>query len=118
MAALDYRYAIELLQQKLIVFIRLNEKMNPYVGSKVRFIDVTESTVLFNFMEFTDGYRARFIEPDFEDYCFRFLELIKPVFQDFTREIKYGGQGYRVKIRLKDQEFEKLFTILNNKEDE
>ncbi|MBB5635338.1 hypothetical protein HDF26_004526 [Pedobacter cryoconitis] len=117
--AIDYSDVVELLQHKIITYIRLNPSLNKHVQYKKRFVDNTLEAITFNFHEFSDPYRAAHIDPDFEDYCIKFIDkIVKPVLVDFIKEVKYGGYGFYVLIRYKGEKFEKRFTILNKTEDE
>lgn len=115
--SLDYRDTVDLLQWKLITFIRLNYPLTSNIIYKSKFVNVTETAVVFNFIEFSEAYRAKYIDPDIEGYQLRFIEFIKPVFYDFIKEIRYGGQGFLVRIRYKGDTLEKRFTILNDEDD-
>ncbi|WP_316820856.1 hypothetical protein [Pedobacter gandavensis] len=112
--SLDYRETVDLLQWKLITFIRLNYALTSNIHYKGRFVNTTENAVIFNFIEFTEAYRAKYIDPDIEGYQLKFIEFIKPVFYDFIKEIRYGGHGFLIKIRYKAETFEKRFTVLND----
>lgn len=109
----DYRDTVDLLQYKLINYIRLNQPLNNNIRYKTRFVNNTEQAIQFNFIEFSEAYRAKYIAPDFEGYCKKFIEFIKPLLLNFLMEIRYGGHGFRVIIRLGGNEFEKRLTVLN-----
>lgn len=117
--AIDYSDVVELLQHKIITYIRLNPSLNKHVRYKKRFIENTVEAISFNFHEFSDAYQAAHINPDFEDYCNMFIEkIVRPVLIDFVREVNYGGYGFRVRIKYQGDKFEKGFTVFNKKEDE
>lgn len=111
--ALAYTDTIDLLQYKIITYIRLNSALNSNITYKTRFVDVTEHAINFNFYEFNEAYQEKFIEPDFEAYSTKFIEFIKPVFQDFINEIHYGGYTFRVSIKFNAERFEKVFSVLS-----
>ncbi|ALL07072.1 hypothetical protein AQ505_17225 [Pedobacter sp. PACM 27299] len=113
MAARALAYTIDLLQYKIITYIRLNSALNSNITYKTRFVDVTEHAINFNFYEFNEAYQEKFIEPDFEAYSAKFIEFIKPVFQDFIKEIHYGGYTFRVSIKFNAERFEKVFSVLS-----
>ena len=117
--AIDYSDVVELLQQKIITYIRLNPSLNTHVRYKTRFVENTPQAITFNFHEFSEPYRDAHIDPDFKGYCIKFIDnIVKPVLVDFIREVRYGGYGFSVLIRYKGDRFEKCFTILNKPEDE
>lgn len=116
--SLDYRDTLELLQWKLITFIRLNPSLNANIVYKTRFVDVTEPAIIFNCYEFKEGYQLRFIEPDFEKYCIEFIKVIKPVLLDFLKEVRYGGLAFTVIIKYKSENYSKTFTVFNKSENE
>ena len=112
--ALNYCDTLELLQWKLITFIRLNASLNSNIIYKTRFVDVTEYAINFNCYQFKEAYQIKFIEPDFEQYCIRFIKVIRPVLLDFLREIHYGGHTFRVIIKYKSENYSKTFSVLDN----
>jgi len=111
--ALDYRDTVDLLQHKLINYIRLNQPLNNNIRYKARFVINSAQGILFNFVEFSDAYKAKYISPDFEGYCKKFIEFLKPLLVDFLQEIRYGGHTFKVTIRFGGDKFEKIFTVLN-----
>jgi hypothetical protein len=61
---------------------------------------VTEQDISLNLAEFKDGYQFKFIVPDFDGYCAKFVEFFIPLLTDFLKEIKYGGFSFTFKVRL------------------
>lgn len=112
--SLDYRDTLELLQWKLITYIRLNYALTSNITYKSKFVNATENAVVFNFMEFSEAYKTTFINPDIEGYQLKFIEFIKPVFYDFIKEVRYGGHGFHIILKYKGESFEKRFTVLND----
>ena len=118
MPAIEYRHTLELLQHKLIMKFRLNEKLNENIYYKSKFIDNTERGIIFNLAELSELYLLINVEPDFEKYCLSFIEFIKPVLLDFLSEVNYGGITFRTIFRYKGEKWEKVFTVLNTPQDE
>jgi len=115
--SVDYRETVDLLQCKLIMYIRLNASLNRHIRYKTRFVISSEKTIQFNFIEFSEAYRAKHIDGKLEDFSLSFIEFIKPVLKDFIREINYGGYHFRVVIRYNAETFEKVFSILSDNYD-
>ena len=113
----NYRDVIELLQQKLLNFIRLNYKLRKNIVNRKRFVVNTFESISFNFSEFNDSYKAKFLEPDFERYCEGFVELFRPMLLDFLKEIRFGGYAFTFEIRYEGKKFEKTISVLNKKEE-
>jgi hypothetical protein len=109
---LEYRDTVKLLQEKLVLFLRLNEKLRNNIADKHRFVNNTVEAIEFNLMQFSEAYREKFIVPDMEGYCLRFIELINPVLIDFVKEIGFDAQGFRLRFRYGSQVIEKSKTIL------
>lgn len=114
----EFHYVTKLLEQKLLNYIRLNERLRDNINNLSRFLQVTEKEISFNLTEFKDGYQFKFIIPDFETYCAKFIELFTPVLTDFLKEIKYSGYGFTFKLRLGGNTFEKRKSIMINQNDE
>ena len=110
----DFRDAITLLEQKLLNFIRLNTRLRENIGRRDRFLQVKDSTIHINLIEFKEAYLMRFVNPDFEKYCNNFIALLEPVLADFLKEIQYGGHGFAFHFRLQGQEYKKGKTVLMN----
>lgn len=108
---LEYRDTVRLLQEKLLLFIRLNEKLRNNIGNPGRFVSNSVEAIEFNFIEFSEGYRLKFIEPDFENYCMRLMELLEPVLTGFVKEIGYGAHGFRFRFRYGGHVLEKHKSI-------
>jgi len=108
---LEYRDTVRLLQEKLLLFIRLNEKLRNNIGNPSRFVNNSAEAIEFNFIEFSEAYRLKFIEPDFEKYCMRLMELLEPVLTGFVKEIGYGAHGFRFRFRYGGQVLEKHKSI-------
>ncbi|HEY0177042.1 MAG TPA: hypothetical protein VGC08_11735, partial [Pedobacter sp.] len=66
--SVDYRETIDLLQCKLIMYIRLNASLNRHIRYKTRFVISSEKTIQFNFIEFSEPYRAKHIDGKLEEY--------------------------------------------------
>jgi len=117
--AIEYSDVVELLQYKIITYVRLNPSLNKHVRYKTRFVENTPQAIEFNFHEFSEAYRYAHIDADFEDYCIKFIDkIVKPVLVDFIKEVRYGGYGFRVLIRYKGERFEKGLTVLNKQDNE
>lgn len=116
--SIDYRDTVDLLQYKIITYIRLNYALNANITYKTRFVDVTEQAINFNFYEFREAYQVKFIEPDFEGYAIRFIEFLKPVLYAFIKEVNYGGYTFRVTMRFGAEKYVKIFSILNKNEED
>ncbi|TCC96497.1 hypothetical protein [Pedobacter hiemivivus] len=97
---LEYRDTVKLLQEKLVLFLRLNEKLRNNIADKHRFVNNTAEAIEFNLMQFSEAYREKFILPDMEGYCLRFIELINPVLIGFVKEIGFDAQGFSLRFRL------------------
>jgi len=112
----NYRDVVELLQQKLLNFLRLNDKLRRNVVNRKRFIENTFESISFNFSEFKEAYKAKFLDPDFEKYCEGFIELFRPLLLDFLKEIQFGGYAFTFEIRYQGRKFEKTISVLNKDE--
>lgn len=112
--SVDYRETIDLLQCKLIMYIRTNASLNRHIRYKTRFVICSEKTIQFNFIEFSEAYRAKHIDGKLEAYSIAFIEFLKPLFKDFIREVHYGGYHFRVVVRYNAETFEKVFSILSD----
>ncbi|WEK20403.1 MAG: hypothetical protein P0Y49_04530 [Candidatus Pedobacter colombiensis] len=113
---LEYRDTLKLLEEKIILFLRLNEKLRNNIQNKSRFVSNKVEFVEFNLLEFAEGYRAKFIDPDMEKYCLRFMELLKPVLTGFVKEIGYSANSFRFRFRYGGRVFEKGMGITIPKE--
>jgi len=107
-----------LLEQKLLNYIRLNERLRENINNLARFLQVTEREISFNLTEFKEGYQFKFIIPDFDAYCAKFTELFTPVLTDFLKEIQYSGYSFNFNLRLGRNTFEKRKSILINQDTE
>lgn len=112
MPAIEYRYTLDLLRQKLIMKIRLSDKLNTNVYHKQKFLEVTEQGITFHLNELSEGYIQANVAPDLEKFSLQFIEFIKPVLKSFLIEIGYGGSSFRAIFRYRAEKFEKVFTIL------
>lgn len=108
----DYRDVVNLLNEKILNFIRLNPKLRSHIFNRKRFVENKADGIYFNLIEFSEAYRAKFIEPDFEGYCLKFMGLLKPLLLDFTREIGFNGNVYRYYFRLGGRTFDKGQNIM------
>lgn len=108
----EYRDTIRLLEQKLHNAVRLNERLRNNISSRDRFLEVNVSEIIVNLTEFKEAYRIRFIHPDVEGYCSKFIQVFVPVLRDFLREIHYGGYGFKFKFKLEGKIFEIITTVL------
>lgn len=111
----EYRFVIKLLEQKLLNFIRMNERLRENINYLSRFLSVTETEMIFNLNDFKDSYKFKFIKPDAEGYCAKFIEIFRPVLQDFLREIGYNAYGFRFKLRMDGNDWEKSMLVFVNK---
>mgnify|MGYP006951081899 CR=1 FL=1 len=71
----NYRDVVELLQQKILNFVRLNDKLRRNVVNRKSLVENTFESISFNFSEFKEAYQAKFLDPDFEKYCEGFILL-------------------------------------------
>ena len=108
----DYRDVVNLLNEKILNFIRLNPKLRSHIFNRKRFVENKSDGIYFNLIEFSEAYRAKFIEPDFEGYCLKFMVLLKPLLLDFTREIGFDGNVYHYYFRLAGRTFDKGQNIM------
>lgn len=116
--SLNYRDTVELLQWKLITYIRLNQALDTNILYKTRFVSVTERVIMFNFIEFREAYKQKFIDPEFQSYCDRLNDFFRPVLLDFLKEIQYGGHTFHIVMKYKNDTWEKVFTVLTMSHDE
>jgi len=108
----NYADVFKLLDEKMLNYIRLNPRLRDNLRSRRRFIANTETMVVFNFIEFSERYRAKFIDKDFEGYCLKFMEQFYPLLLDFLKEVQFGGHDFRFRFRYNEKVFEKGKTIL------
>ena len=109
---LEYRDTVNLLQEKLVLFLRRNEKLRNNIAEKYHFVNNTVEAIEINLMQFSKAYRRKFILPDMESYCLRFIELIIPVLIGFVKEIGFGAMSFRFRFRYGNRMFERNKTIL------
>lgn len=109
---LEYRDTIKLLQEKIVLFLRLNEKLRNNIANKHRFVNNTVEAIEINLLEFSEAYRNKFIDPDMERYCLSFIELIAPVLIGFLNEVGYGALAFTFRFRYGTRKFEKIKTIM------
>lgn len=109
---LEYRDTVKLLQEKLVLFLRLNEKLRNNIAEKHKFVNNTVEAVEFNLMQFSEAYQRKFVLPDMEGYCQRFIELITPVLMGFVKEIGFGALTFRFRFRYGSRILERSKTIL------
>ncbi|HMI03136.1 MAG TPA: hypothetical protein VK541_11675 [Pedobacter sp.] len=107
----EYHYVTKLLEQKLLNFIRRNERLRTNIVYLARFVNVTETDIIFNLTDFKDSYKFKFIMPDFEGYCAKFIEIFTPVLQDFLKEIGYNAHGFSFKLRMDGNDWQKNKTV-------
>lgn len=114
---LEYRDTVNLLQEKLVLFLTLNEKLRNNIAEKYHFINNTVEAIEINLMQFSEVYRRKFILPDMEVYCLRFIELITPVLLGFVKEIGFGSMSFRFRFRYGNRMFErnKMIDFTENK---
>lgn len=112
----NYRDVVDLLQQKLLNFIRLNARLRRNVVNRQRFVENTFESISFNFSEFKEPYKAKFLDPDFEKYCEGFVELFRPMLLDFIKETKFGGYAFTFEIRYQGKKYEKTISVLNKRD--
>ena len=108
----SYRDTIKLLEEKILNFIRLNDKLKSHINNRRRFVRVTVSSIEFNLTEFSDGYKTKFIANSFEDYSRKFISLLLPLLIDFTREIGCGGFSYSFRFKFYDQLYQKTKMVI------
>lgn len=109
---LDYRDTIRLLQEKLVMFVRLNGKLRNNIINKTQFFNNTVESIEINLMEFSEAYRSKFIDGDMDEYCLKFMELLRPVLIDFVKEIGFDAYAFRFRFRYGKKVFEKQKNIL------
>lgn len=107
----EYNDVVDLLNQKLLNYVRLNAKLRQSMFSRHRFIENTERAIVINLVELNEAYRARFIEPDFEEYCRKFVVLLKPLLLEFLAEIKFSGYTFKFKFWLNGKDYEELQSL-------
>lgn len=108
---LEYRDTVRLLQEKLILFVRMNEKLRGSIRDKQRFVNNTAEAIELNLGEFSESYRAKWIDGDPEKYCQSFIELLTPVLTRFVMEIGYGAHGFKFRFRYNGRVIENSKTI-------
>jgi hypothetical protein len=111
--SIDYRETVELLQYKLINYIRLNDRLNKNIRYKTRFVVNTDTAIHFNFIEFSEAYRVKYVDKDFEKYCVTFIDFLKPLLRGFLQEVNYGAHTFQVIIKYGAKKYDKIFTVLN-----
>lgn len=114
----EFRFVTKLLEQKLLNFIRLNERLRENIHNLTRFVQVSENEISFNLVEFKDDYQLRFIIVDFDAYCKKFIEIFTTLLIDFLKEIRYGAYTFAFKFRLGGNTFEKAKTVLVQRDEE
>jgi hypothetical protein len=92
---LQYRDTVRLLQEKLWLFVRVNAKLRDNIRDINRFITNTAGAIEIDLSEFSEAYQQKFISPDLQQYCLRFIELVSPVLGNFVKEIGYGAYGFK-----------------------
>ena len=108
----NYNEVVELLQHKLLNFIRLNPRLRENIGNKGRFLENTPHAIVINLTEFSEAYRQRFIADNFDSYCQKFADLLQPVLLDFINEIHYSGYPFRFRFHLQGKILEKIIIVL------
>jgi len=111
---IDYSDVIELLQHKIVTYIKLNPNLNFNIPSKTKFVDNTDAAIIFNFYEFKEPYRMKFIHGSFEDYSLKFIDFLKPVLVDFLKEVKYDHYDFTIVIRHEGEIFQRIVTVHNH----
>lgn len=115
---LEYRDTVKLLQEKILLFLRLNDKLRNNIRDKNRFINNTPEAIEINLMEFSEAYRQKFIEPDVEVYILRFIDLLVPVLKGFLEEVGYDAYSFKFVFRCGGKVIEKYKSILATTSDE
>jgi len=100
---LQYRDTVRLLQEKLWLFVRVNPKLRDNIRDINRFITNTAGAIEIDLSEFSEAYQQKFIFPDLQQYCLRFIELVSPVLAMFVKEIGYGAYGFQFQFRYHKQ---------------
>ena len=115
---LEYRDTVNLLQEKLVLFLTLNEKLRNNIAEKYHFVNNTVEAIEINLMQFSEAYRRKFILPDMEAYCLRFIDLVTPVLLGFVKEIGFGAMSFRFRFRYGNRMFEgtRQLTLLRIKD--
>lgn len=114
---LQYRDTVRLLQEKLWLFVRVNAKLRDNIRDIHRFVNNTENAIEIDLAEFSEAYQQKFISPDLQQYCLRFIELVSPVLAIFVKEIGYGAYGFKFQFRYHKQvlDLEKTVFAANPK---
>lgn len=107
----EYRETVVLLEERLINLIRMNPKLRKNIFNRRRFLINKTDGIYINLIEFNEGYRTKFILPDFEKYCTTFMEVFKDLLVDFLKEIGYAAYTFRFKFKLEGRLFEKSMNL-------
>jgi hypothetical protein len=107
-----YSDVVKLLQEKMRNNIRLNPRLRKHIGSKNKFVSVDEQEILFNFMEYSEAYLQKFVLPDFEKYCLKFMESFVPLLLEFLQEIHFSGYCFSFRFIYQKKTFSKSTTVL------
>jgi len=107
----QYEDCVLLGQELILNHIRMNARLRTNIYNRRRFVENKADGIYFNLIEFSEGYRAKFIQRDFEGYCLKFMESFRPVLGDFVKLIGYGAHAFRFVFRLEGRVFEKSITV-------
>ena len=100
---LEYRDTVRLLQEKLWLFARINSKLRDNIRDISRFMITTPVLIEIDLAEFSETYQQKFIDPDLDQYCANFIELLVPVLEVFVKEVDYGAYGFKFCFRYHQQ---------------
>lgn len=108
---LEYRDTVRLLQEKLWLYVRMNGKLRENIRDLNRFITSTADGIDVDLTEFSESYQQRYIQPDPEQYCLRFTDLLAPVLGVFVKEVGYGAHGFKFCFRFHQRTFRMERTV-------
>ncbi|MES2456410.1 MAG: hypothetical protein V4594_12750 [Bacteroidota bacterium] len=100
---LEYRDTVRLLQEKLWLFARVNPKLRDNIRDINRFVTNTADAIEIDLSEFSENYQQKFIQPDLDQFCLRFIDLLAPVLAFFVNEVGYGAHGFKFCFRYNQQ---------------
>lgn len=107
----SYKDCVKLGEELILNHIRMNPRLRNNIYNRKRFVENKEDGIYFNLIEFSEAYRAKFINSDFDEYCLKFMELFKPLLGDFVSKMGYGAHAFKFVFRLDGRVFEKSITV-------
>lgn len=88
--------------------------LNKNIRYKARFVEATASGINFNFIEFSEADRGKYISGKFQEYYKGFIEFMRPLLLDFIKEIKYNGYPFNITILFVQERYIHILTIQDN----